>query len=503
MRPPVSPSHRHVCAIVRRYTHSHIDVKLRSTAVLRFRGNAGPERAMTANFRRTVAGARRLALAFVAGALLLVGAPPQDARAEVFNPETFTLDNGLQVVVVTNRRAPIVTQMLWYKVGSADEPRGKSGIAHVLEHMMFKGTEQYPDGKFSDLVARNGGQENAFTSYDYTGYYQTVARDRLELIMKLEADRMNNLVLKPEDVVTERQVVMEERRQRVESEPSGQLSEMANASLYLHHPYGTPVIGWTDEITSITAEEMQEFYETWYAPNNAVLVIAGDVTVDEVRPLAEKYYGALPREDVPPRQRVQEPPQSAPRTVELESARVQQPSLSIRYLAPSYNTAEGNSPYALQVLSEVLGGGPTSRLYRKLVVDQAVAVSAGSWYSPNAVDTADFGFYISPRPDISIDKAEEALRAEIETLLQDGVSDTEVAEAKERLRADTVYAQDSVNTAPRVIGRALATGQTVEHVESWPDRIAEVTPADVEAAAKQVLTPESSVTAVLKSKPTS
>ena len=460
---------------------------------------------MIAPLRSLAARGRIAVLAAVAGALLaMTAAPLQDARAKIFDPTSFTLDNGLQVVVVTNRRAPIVTQMLWYKVGSADEPRGKSGMAHVLEHMMFKGTEAYPDGKFSELVARNGGQENAFTSYDFTGYYQTMARDRLELIMKLEADRMTNLVLKPEDVRTERQVVMEERRSRVENEPSGQLSEMANASLYLHHPYGTPVIGWTNEILSITAEDMRSFYETWYAPNNAVLVIAGDVTAEEVRPLAEKYYGPIPRAEVPPRDRVEEPPQSAPRRVELESPRVRQPSLSIRYLAPSYNTAEdAATPYALQVLSEVLGGGPTSRLYRTLVVEEALAVSAGSWYSPNALDTSDFGFYISPRPDVELDKAEEALRAEIADLLENGVSDTEVAQAKERLRADTVYAQDSVNTAPRVIGRALASGQTIADVEAWPARIAEVTPAEVEAAAKQVLDPKSSVTAVLQSEPTS
>jgi zinc protease len=431
-------------------------------------------------------------------------AAPGASRAQIFDPETFTLDNGLQVVVVTNRRAPIVTQMLWYKVGSADEPIQKAGIAHVLEHMMFKGTEKYPDGEFSDIVARNGGRENAFTSYDYTGYFQTVAKDRLELIMKLEADRMTNLVLDPAEVKTERQVVIEERAQRVETNPSGKLSEMANASLFLHHPYGTPIIGWEQTVGSISADDMQAFYERWYAPNNAVLIIAGDVTAEEVRPLAEKHYGPIPKADVPVRDRLDEPQQNAPRRVELESPRVRQPSLSIRYLAPSYNTAEdAATPYALQVLSEVLGGGPTSRLYERLVVEDGLAVSAGSWYSPSAVDTTDFGFYISPRPDIELEKAEQALRAEIEELLSEGVSEQEVANAIDRLRADAVYAQDNVNTAPRVIGRALATGRSVADVEAWPNRISEVTPAQVEAAAQQVLKPASSVTAVLKPEPTS
>jgi zinc protease len=279
---------------------------------------------------------------------------------------------------------------------------------------------------------------------------------------------------------------------------------MANASLFLHHPYGTPIIGWEQTVSSISAKDMQAFYERWYAPNNAVLIVAGDVTADEVRPLAEKYYGPIARAEVPDRDRLDEPQQNAPRRVELESPRVRQPSLSIRYLAPSYNTAEdAATPYALQVLSEVLGGGPTSRLYERLVVEDALAVSAGSWYSPSAVDTTDFGFYISPRPDIDLDKAEAALRAEIEDLLSDGVSDQEVESAIDRLRADAVYAQDNVNTAPRVIGRALATGRSVADVEAWPNRISEVTPADVEAAAKQVLKPASSVTAVLKPEPTS
>ncbi|MBK1699193.1 M16 family metallopeptidase [Rhodovibrio salinarum] len=443
------------------------------------------------------------ALGVFALAVAAVAAPGQ-GRAQIFNPETFTLDNGLQVVVVTNRRAPIVTQMLWYKVGSADEPIQKAGIAHILEHMMFKGTEKHPDGEFSDIVARNGGRENAFTSYDYTGYYQTVAKDRLGLIMELEADRMENLELQPEDVKTERQVVMEERAQRVETNPSGKLSEMANASLFLHHPYGTPIIGWKQTLETVSADDMQAFYERWYAPNNAVLVIAGDVTAEEVRPLAEKYYGPIPKAEVPDRDRIAEPKQNAPRRVELESSRVRQPSLSIRYLAPSYNTADDAvTPYALQLLSEVLGGGPTSRLYERLVVEDAVAVSAGSWYSPSSVDTTDFGFYISPRPDIDLAKAEQALRAEIETLLSEGVTKQEVANAIDRLRADAVYAQDDVNTAPRVIGQSLVTGRTVEDIEAWPQRISEVTPEQVEAAAKQVLDPDSSVTAVLKPEPTS
>jgi zinc protease len=298
-------------------------------------------------------------------------------------------------------------------------------------------------------------------------------------------------------------VVLVQRHQRVGNNPASKLSEMITSSSYLHHPYGTPIIGWEHELKGLTPADARAFHERWYAPNNAVLIIAGDVTAADVRPLAEKHYGPIPRGEVPRRERVQEPAHSAPRRVELESAQVGQPQVSIQYLAPSYRTDTDETAYALEVLSEVLGGGPTSRLYRRLVVEEAIAASAGSWYSPERWDKTNFGFYISPRPGIGIDEAEAALRAEIEALLEDGVSAEAVEDAKQRLRADAVYARDSVFNAPRIFGRALTTGQTVADVEAWPSRIAAVTPARVEAAAREVLQAERSVTSILKSKPTS
>ena len=437
----------------------------------------------------------------LAGALLLALAGTASAASngsDLFGATRFTLDNGLQVVVVENRRAPIATQMLWYKVGAADEPHGKSGLAHVFEHMMFKGTEQHPGDAFSKIVSRHGGQQNAFTSSDYTGYYQTVAREHLGLMMELEADRMQDLRMRERDFRTERQVVVQERFQRVTNDPQSRLREMASATLYLHHPYGTPVIGWENELKALTLDDLKRYYARWYAPNNAVLVVAGDVTPDSVRKLAKKHYGGIAREEVPERARVTEPEHTAQRRVSLESEQVSQPRLSIRYLAPSYSTAEDEgTPYALQVLDELLGGGPTSRLYRALVVDRDVAVSAGSWYRAAAVDRTDFGFYITPRGEVSVDEAEDALRAEIRDLLDNGVSAEAVAQAKTRLRADAVYARDDVATAPRVIGRALAAGQSLDDVEAWRRRIDAVTPAEVEAAARDVLVPKRSVTAVL------
>ena len=445
----------------------------------------------------------RTALMLWTSLMLGAGLPVSaGARAEVFNPETFTLDNGMEVVVIPNRRAPIVQHMVWYKVGAADEPLGKSGIAHFLEHLLFKGTERMAPGRFSEIVAENGGRENAFTSSDYTGYYQTVARDRLEIMMDLEADRMTNLRLTDELVLPERDVVLEERRSRIDNEPGSKLREMMNAALYLNHPYRYPVIGWEHEIRALTTRDALDFYDRWYAPNNAILIIAGDISAEEVRPLAEKYYGAIPARAVPERQRASEPEQHAPRRVRLESGRVRQPSVSISYLAPSHNRGAVEHSYPLLVLDEILGGGATSRLYRSLVVEQGIAAGAGSSYSGNSLDLGSFSFYVSPRPGREIEAAEAALRAQIEKLLDAGVTEDEVAAAKKRLRAGAVYARDSLGGAPNVFGRALTTGQSVEDVESWPDRIAKVTAERVNAAARAVIIENRSVTGALLPEPT-
>ncbi len=419
------------------------------------------------------------------------------ADAAVFNPETFTLANGMQVVVVPNKRVPVVTHMVWYKVGGADEEPGKSGIAHFLEHLMFKGTPSHPDGEFSKLVARNGGRENAFTSHDYTAYHQTVAKDRLALVMELEADRMTNLIINQENVDTERQVVLEERRMRTDNEPSSILSEQASAAAYLNHPYGRPVIGWEHEIRALTLEQILAFHKRWYAPNNAILVVAGDITAAELKPMAEKYYGVIPRGDVPERFRPSEPPQRAAREVTLRDARVRQPMLSRSFLAPSYIDGETPHAYPLEVLAEILGGGATSRIYRSLVVEQGIATSAGARYSPDNFGPSRFAFYASPRPDSSMEAIEAAIQAEIDRVVAEGVSDEEVTRAKQRLTASAVFARDSLGGGARTLGAALASGQTVADVEAWPERIAAVSRVQVEAAARAVFHPETSVTSRL------
>jgi zinc protease len=426
------------------------------------------------------------------------GALAQEARAVAPQVDTFTLDNGLQVVVIPDRRAPVVTHMIWYRVGSADEPKGKSGIAHFLEHLMFKGTTKHPAGEFSATVAELGGQENAFTSYDYTAYFQRVPREALAQVMEFESDRMSNLILTDEVIAPERDVVLEERRMRTDSDPSSQLGEALSATLWMNHPYRLPIIGWEHEIRTLNRDDAVAFYDRYYTPNNAILVIAGDIDAAEVRKLTETTYARVARRADPgDRARPQEPPQLTPRRVELEDARVRQPSLTRFYIAPSYTTAKGNEAHALDVLAIVLGGGSTSRLYRSLVVEQGIAASAGAFYGGSALDTNRFGVYGLPRPGTSTEALEKAIDAEIAKIIADGVDEAEVERAKTRLIADTIYDLDSQSSLARVFGAALTTGQSVQDVLEWPDRIRAVTPAEIAAAAREVLALRQSATGVL------
>lgn len=432
----------------------------------------------------------------MAGAMAIgLNVNPGDVAASgMFNPDTFTLDNGMQVVVIENHRAPVVSHWVWYKVGTADSPLGKSGLPHFLEHLMFKGTAEIPPGEFSKIVARHGGNDNAMTSNDFTAYFQNIARDRLDMVMTMEADRMTNLRLLERDVLAERDVVLEERRSRVDNQPSSLLGEQVNASQYLHHPYRLPVIGWYHEIAGYTQEDALDFYETWYAPNNAVLIVAGAITADELKPLAERTYGRIAPREVPTRRRVVEPPQIVPRRLELAHERVQQPSMLRSYLAPSFATATGDTAYALEVLAELLGSGGTSRLYRQLVIEQGIATSAGAYYQGSSLDQSTFRLYASPRPGGDLDRLEAALDAALAGFVEEGVTAAEVDRVKQRMIAEAVYARDSLTTAVRVFGSALTTGSSIEDVEAWPERIAAVTPEAVEAAARLVLDPRRSVT---------
>ena len=335
--------------------------------------------------------------ASVLALLLLAPGPEGSAGAGVFNPQTFTLKNGMAVVVIPNHRVPVVTHMVWYKVGSADEPPGKSGTAHFLEHLMFKGTRKLASGEFSRILARNGGRENAFTSQDYTGYFQSISVDRLEMVMEMEADRMTNLVFDAKKVEPERQVIFEERRNRTGNNPSALLAEYVNATLFLNHPYRRPIIGWEHEVRGLTIADLMSFYRRWYVPNNAILVVAGDITAEKLRPLAEKTYGRIPAAPALTRARPGEPPHRTARRVTLKDPRVRQPSWSRTFLAPSYTEGATENAYALQVLAEILGGA-TGPLYRSLVVEQKLAGPRAPFSSPTGWVRAPSGFTPAPGP---------------------------------------------------------------------------------------------------------
>jgi zinc protease len=441
-----------------------------------------------------------LAAVAIAGTATLAISRTADAAGP--DVSHFKLKNGLEVVVIPDHRTPVVTHMIWYRVGSADEEPGKTGIAHFLEHLMFKGTKKNPGGRFSKTLAEIGGQENAFTSQDYTAYFQRVAREHLPTVMEFEADRMTGLVLTDENVLPERDVVLEERRSRTDSDPAAQLSEAAQAALFSNHPYRNPIIGWEHEIRQLNRKDALEFYRRHYAPNNAILVVAGDVTAQDVRSIAEKFFGPIPtRADVKPRVRPEEPEPLAHRLVELTDPRVKQPQLSLSYLVPSYRLAKPGEAEALDLLAHVLGSGSLGRLYRALVVDQGIAVTAGSWYHGTVLDRARFGIYVTPKPGTSFEKLEAAIEAVIAKVAADGVDGPELERAKTRLIADSVYQQDNQSRLARMYGAGLTVGATVDEIKAWPDQIRGVTADAVRDAAKNWLKLRRAVTSRLSPPP--
>jgi zinc protease len=422
------------------------------------------------------------------------------AHAQTTGPKVshFTLKNGLELVVVPDHRAPVVTHMIWYKVGAADETPGKSGLAHFLEHLMFKGTEKNPAGYFSQYVATVGGQENAFTTNDYTGYYQRVPRDKLKDVMALEADRITGLVLTDKVVLPERDVILEERNQRIANNPRARLGVQIDAALYLNSPYGKPVIGWRPEMEKLTRDDALAFYRRFYGPNNAIVVVAGDVEPGEVHALAEQTYGKVKKlHEFAPRHRPQEPPPVAARSLTLADPRVEQPSLSRSYLVPSFNTAKKGESEALEVLAHILGNGSNSRLYSELVMGKGSAVAAGAWYDSTAIDNTAFGVYGAPRPGVGLPDLEQQIDGVIADVIAHGVSAEELERAKTRLIADAIYAADSQASLARWYGSTLATGGKVEDVQSWASRIKAVTAGTVQEAAQHWLDKRRSVTGYL------
>lgn len=407
----------------------------------------------------------------------------------------FHLDNGMQVVVIEDHRAPVVQHMVWYRAGSADEPAGTSGIAHFLEHLLFKGTDTLESGEFSATVAANGGRDNAFTSYDYTAYFQRVAADRLELMMQMESDRMVNLRLGEAEILTERDVIIEERNQRTENSPGALMREQLNAAQYYNHRYGVPIIGWRHEMETLSLEDALAFYGTYYAPNNAVLVVAGDVDPQEVLALANTYYGVLPANpDLKPRDRSVEPPQTSARRMVFADPRVAQPYVTRSYLAPERNPGDQKTAAALTMLAELLAGSTTSLMNERLQFEQNIAVYTGAFYSGSSLDQTTFNLTIVPAQGVELEDAEAAMDTVLAEFMETGVNEEHLQRIKMQLRASQIYARDSVESLASRYGGALTSGLTVQDVQAWPGVLQDVNEADIMAAARLVFNDRQSVT---------
>jgi zinc protease len=431
-------------------------------------------------------------------ALMLIAPIAAAADAAGRTVREYKLANGLTLVVIPDHRAPVVTHMVYIRAGQADEPPGTSGIAHFLEHLMFKSTDKLKNGEFSATVARLGGQQNAFTTADYTAYFQRVSKDRLGRMMEMEADRMVNLRLEPKEVDTERQVIIEERRVRIENVPSSILGEQMSAALYQNHPYRIPIIGWMHEMAKLTRADALTFYKRFYAPNNAIVVVAGDVEPEAVKALADATYGKLaPNPAAARNARPQEPEQRAPRRVELKDARAGNASVRRHYLAPAMTTAAPHEAEALYLLMKIAGGGGTSRLYQELVAQDKIASNAGGWYSGLNLDSGTIGIYAVAADGVPLDTVEHAMDRVVHELRETGATQAELDRAKKQFLAEFVYEQDNQEALARRYGSGLALGLTLAQIERWPEAIAKVTLADVKQAAVKYLDIRRSVTGTL------
>ncbi|MGA9666197.1 MAG: pitrilysin family protein [Gallionella sp.] len=433
-------------------------------------------------------------------AALLSGLSQGAAQAEVFE---HTLANGLKVIVKEDHRAPVVVQQIWYKAGSMDEISGTTGVAHALEHMMFKGTKAVPAGEFSKLIAAAGGRENAFTNFDYTAYFQQLDKSKLPLAMKLESDRMHNLDLTANEFGKEIKVVMEERRMRTDDEPESLMNEIMMATIYEEHPYHHPVIGWMSDLQAMTVNDVKAWYNRRYAPNNATLVIAGDVKADDVFALAQRYYGGIPKKVLPPRRQFTEPVQVGIKRLVVK-APAELPQLVMAYHAPALRDPKQDwQPYALQMLAGVLDGNESARLNKDLVRDQQVASNVGADYDALSRGPSLFTLEATPSTGKTVQDAEAALRGEIAQLVKDGVKEDELKRVKAQVMAGEVYKRDSVFYQAMQIGQLESVGLGYQAIPVMLEKLQAVTAEQVQQVAKEFLKDDNLTVAVLDPQPLS
>jgi len=418
--------------------------------------------------------------------LIPSGAPAQNRVVAA------TLDNGLRVLLLEDARSPIVSFQVWYRVGSRDEHRGATGIAHFLEHLMFKGTPTHGARQFARLVEENGGQDNAFTSQDVTSYYVNIAADKVDLVIDLEADRMQNLLLDAKEIGSEREVVIEERRTRTEDDPGGFLGEEVSSIAFKAHPYGAPIIGWMEDIKRITPEEIRAFYKTYYVPNNALVVAVGAFKANELLEKIKRRFGRIPRGKVPPPMLAVEPPQNGERRVTV----TKQAQLPIVYLAWHVPNQKSDDAAALELLSTILAGGRASRLYRDLVYQRQLVLEAGGDYSYFSIDPNLFWFWATPMPGQTPEKLEAELIAHMERLKTEPVTDEELARAKNQMEAAFVYQEDSIHQRASMLARfELIGGFALK--ESFVAKIRAVTAADLTRVARTWFGPDKKSVGVL------
>ena len=439
---------------------------------------------------------------FICFASIILWLPPHSALGEVYNAETLMLTNGMQIVVIPNHRAPVVTHMLWYKVGSADEPQGDgvSGEAHFLEHLMFKGTHRVPAGEFSKIIRKLGGEDNAFTSWDYTAYFQTIHKDFLPIVMALEADRMMNLAPPEADILSEHNVIMEERKQTIDNDKRSLFWEQMRAALYNVSPYALPIIGWKNEMPAISWSHAKNYYQRWYAPNNAILIVSGDVSLKEFLPLAEKFYGILPAKQIPNHVRPRAQNFPAAQTLLFKDKSVQQPLWVRARLAPSA-TEDYKTSLALTILQEILSNGASGILYQEFVVKQKIAVDVSFSYEGDSRGQGSLWLYALPAAGVKLTELQTKIENFLKEYSEKDISSETIQKAKTRIIDSSLYARDSVAGPAMVIGQGLASGLTLDQIENFPKAIKALDHKEIREAAHTYLDSKFWLTGMMETAP--